>query len=1007
MNVVNIKEYLDSAKDKLRTCQVGALLSFAEYVDKKEDTEKAFLINLPTGAGKTGVISLISHLSDATKILVICHRKAVKDQLYREVSGKFFQKTLNDADFKLKETHKDTDFDCGDGIYITSFQKLTLLTSVELEKVQESFDLIIVDEGHSEPSPVWREIIRQSSAMKVVITATPYRNDLFELNVSTDYFYVYTFTQAAADGVISAPSYEQVNDDGTLIDRISNFLRADDRLKCIIKCKNLEEIEHYHDLISPHFPAASVHERLENKEANNKFKRVSAALKTTGLRVIIHQHKLDEGVDIPEAKLLVLTYELGSGRELVQAVGRIVRQYEKSQPLVLDLSRTVNEEMWEGYQKFDEYLAMTGAADFVKSLSTSYLIESFLDSFPKYSYFGGRFKQRVDLNELSPEDDIKIPQASMCFVQKDDDFSLPLLMDRIYWELHGSGALVKNYQEVLDLKVMIYVEFNSSKFFTNKLFFEPKLHVIIVKEIESGVAIFDSGGGRYYNKEQYRLRNAIHIDKLTALAAKTAKHEIKETHARAIGHAVRRPESVALKGRDLNGSRSSQSNSRYALTMLKVNNIALDGKKDSSYYIGARSGRVVDQKESNFTLRDISEWVDVVSECIETGGNAGRLIKSYAQPIAERPDSKILSVLLDFTELDAASSIGNGEIHAEFVYVDYANGIKFDANGEVVELSLAYSDETLTYYVELDGVSANKADHEWIVQYLNHGERLKILYEDGVTYLGGSFYRLTLPYEQGIGAEQSFAGTTLYPIPQLKKKGLREKGKVEDYKYIRTTAESFDVDSIFYLIDQLKGYGDPTTALSELGPLAKYIPGCDLVLCSDMYVEPADFILSSPDKLCYVHVKCGKSINSKSSAGAIAEVGSQALKNIHMLVSTNPNIKPGNFNIWHGKWPTNDADHPLDTRYRLFDGQINHPTALDGSVSKRVWDLICERRKSLRCKKEIWVVCGNSFSHAHFVQSMDKPVTCSPESIQAFQLIEDWLSTADELDVDLKIFTSP
>ncbi|MCY1463420.1 hypothetical protein D9M71_813140 [compost metagenome] len=89
------------------------------------------------------------------------------------------------------------------------------------------------------------------------------------------------------------------------------------------------------------------------------------------------------------------------------------------------------------------------------------MIESFLDSFPKYSYFDGRFKERVDLNSLAPEDDLKIPHASVCFVQKEEDFSLPLLMDRLYWELHGAGALVKAYEDVLDLKIIVYVEFNS------------------------------------------------------------------------------------------------------------------------------------------------------------------------------------------------------------------------------------------------------------------------------------------------------------------------------------------------------------------------------------------------------------------------------------------------------------------------------------------------------------------------------------------------------------------
>ncbi len=1003
---MTILEYLDSTEEKLRKCQLEAVRSFVRYAEEN-DTERGFLINLPTGAGKTGVISLISHLSDALKVLVICHRKAVKDQLFKEISKKFFRNTIGDQEFELKKTYRDSNFDQGDGVYITSFQKLTMLSDEELKNVQSDFDLIIVDEGHSEPSPVWREIIRQSAAMKVVVTATPYRNDLFELNVSTDHFYVFTFKEAIDDGVIMEPQYEQVDREEDLLAGILGYLGANEDVKCIVKCKSLEEILKYHELLSQSFITASVHERLEIDEAQNKFKRVGPALKVEGLRVIIHQHKLDEGVDIPEAKLLILTYELGSGRELVQAVGRIVRRYGATQPLVIDLSRGANEGMWDGYQKFDSYLANGGAGEFVSSLSTSYLIESFLESFPRYSYFDGKFKERVDLNSVDPEDDLKIPHASVCFVQKEVDFSLPLLMDRLYWELHGSGSLVKSYEEVLDLQVMIYVEFKSSKFFTNKLFFEPRLHVVVVKEIDSGVAIFDSGGGRYYNQEQYRLGNAIHIDKLTALAAKTAINQIKETHARAIGRALRRPESVALKGQNLDGGRGSQSNSRYALTMVKVDNIGLDGKRDSSFYIGARSGRVVDQKESNFTLQDISEWVDTISQCINAGGNAGRLIKSYAQPVSEKPTSEILSVLLDFTDLEGPEATNHGVIYPDFVYVDYQQGITFDAQGDLIELSLSYSDDDGFFEVSLSGASEGRADIEWIVEYLNSGHRLKVLYEDGVTYLAGAFYKLALPYERGIPAEESFAGNAIFPLDALRAPALREKGHTLDHKYHRTTRADFDTDSIFYLIDLLKGYGDQTTPIGALGPFATYIPACDIVLCCDMGVEPADFILSSPEKLCFVHVKCGDSLNPQSPAGAIAEVGSQAIKNVHMLISGLKRVKPGNFSTWKQAWPAAGAEFPLDTRYRLVEGSINHPAPLDDSLSERVWDVICERRVSMKCKKEIWIVAGNSFSASHFTRSMQSPLACSPTSIQAYQLIEDWLSTADELDVDLKIFTSP
>lgn len=151
--VQKITDFLKEKADLVRSCQRSALESFVEY-RKAGDIEKAFLVNLPTGAGKTGVIALLSHLCDEARVLVVCHRKAVKSQLYREISKKFFRSTLNDANFKLKPTFKDEDFGRGEGVYITTFQKLSTLSAESLTSVQASFDLIIVDEGHSEPSPV-------------------------------------------------------------------------------------------------------------------------------------------------------------------------------------------------------------------------------------------------------------------------------------------------------------------------------------------------------------------------------------------------------------------------------------------------------------------------------------------------------------------------------------------------------------------------------------------------------------------------------------------------------------------------------------------------------------------------------------------------------------------------------------------------------------------------------------------------------------------------------------
>ena len=126
-----------------------------------------------------------------------------------------------------------------------------------------------------------------------------------------------------------------------------------------------------------------------------------------------------------------------------------------------------------------------------------------------------------------------------------------------------------------------------------------------------------------------------------------------------------------------------------------------------------------------------------------------------------------------------------------------------------------------------------------------------------------------------------------------------------------------------------------------------------------------------------------------------------------MLVSGLKNVKPANFSSWKQSWPAAGADFPLDTRYRLAEGVINHPAPPDDSLSEKIWETVCQRRMSMKCKKEIWIVAGNSFSTKHFIKSIENPLGCPPTTIQAYQLIEDWLSTADELDVDLKVFTSP
>lgn len=158
----------------------------------------------------------------------------------------------------------------------------------------------------------------------------------------------------------------------------------------------------------------------------------------------------------------------------------------------------------------------------------------------------------------------------------------------------------------------------------------------------------------------------------------------------------------------------------------------------------------------------------------------------------------------------------------------------------------------------------------------------------------------------------------------------------------------------------------------------------------------------------YVHVKCGSTVAPQSSAGALAEVGSQAIKNIEMLVSGNELLRPGNWNRLSTAWPTAGATQLMHERIRLFNGQIfeaeNEQKRKE--ILQKVWDVVAQRRQSSAVRKEIWIVAANSFSVDHFSNQLLLGANANSETLQAFQLITSWMSTAHSNDVDLKIFVS-
>lgn len=1002
--------------DSLRECQKNSILTIDEYIKSK--SQGSCLISLPTGAGKSGVICTISHNTELEKILIITHRRAVCDQLYKQLKGKFFEKILpektNFKKFVLKKVFNDIEDTSYKGIYCTTFQKLTSLNENELASLKLQFNLILIDEGHAEPSPKWGATVRELKAKKVIITATPYRNDLFSFDIDVDHSYIYTYKEANQDKVIVSPSFEQLTED-KLFEKIELIKQDQPKSKCIIKCKEFSDIEKYFEIFSKKFKTIAIHQQFEKKNLEHRFSDVPSKLDELDYEVLIHQKKLDEGIDLPEAKIMILTYPVGSGKELVQTIGRVVRIYEYYKPTVIELNDNSNQSLWDNYQEFDDYISNPNSAKrFLNTLNTSSLIESYLDAFPEHSYFESGYRKKFNFQQFNPLESLEIPLASVCFYNKIDGFNLNDCLDKLYWEFTREGALTKIHNE---LGVITAVCFNNSKFLKDRLFFEPSLEIMIIKELNEIVAIYDSRGRKFNGRDDLKIGRVISVDQLFSVVSVADAIITKQANTKALQYSPLKADGILLKGINLENTNHAQSNSSYAVTTAVVSGLGNDEKVKCSYYLGVASGRICDQKHPPFTYNKFIDWLNEINIALSSNQkNTSSFLNSFAQVIDDYPKDEPIACELDFfnTDFVGLEMHYNGHVYPidnNFIFRKYhKDGFMIQTEYCLAKINLierSAFDRNLLIKFKFDKkmnlVPIVSKNLEFYCGTINkdikeifNTETVKLFYANGSNYLNGNFYKVHIPTDSNKLNHNILKN--LISLSSLKKTKLNEK----DEENLTTT--KFGKDSIFYLIDQLSNIHDPNVLNIDLGDFYPYIPNVDLILCTDMDTEPADFIISSPDKVVFVHVKCGATTKPQSSAGALCEVGGQALKNLHWLIHSGKS-KYANTAYLNQQWPRRSGSKPnrihLNTRIRLFDKKFDTNHKLEQVIS-----IIDERRLNPLINKEIWIVVGNSFSKSHFLNQFKSGTVASPESIQAYQLLDTWFNQASSNNVDLKIFVS-
>lgn len=203
------------ANQKLREPQVEAYVeAYNHFVIDKNNTHA--IIVLPTGSGKTGLISALPYGIAEGRVLIIAPQLTIlgtiEESLDSGSANNFWTKMgiiKNPSELPVlvryegRETRKEHMEDAN--IVLANIQKLQARNEMSLlnQYNPDFFDMIIIDEAHHSEARTWLENLQHFSKAKVIkITATAYRTDGKQL--VGELIYKYKLSQAMSKGYVKS-----------------------------------------------------------------------------------------------------------------------------------------------------------------------------------------------------------------------------------------------------------------------------------------------------------------------------------------------------------------------------------------------------------------------------------------------------------------------------------------------------------------------------------------------------------------------------------------------------------------------------------------------------------------------------------------------------------------------------------------------------------------------------------------------------------------------------------
>ncbi len=1056
---------------------VAAYLRANKAIPERPEHTEAALLKLPTGTGKSGVIAVIARcLPEVRKILVLTPREALTKQLLRDIrfrfwknigyavnDGQLFTATAEEIGAALETAYTETllpsrctpiaaHLDGADRVILVgTHQALNAIRLVAnnpgqpgnavarriLERIKQTFDLVVVDEGHYEPAVSWSRGVREFNLPTILLSATPYRNDYKSFRVRGRYLFNYPYEEAVGARIIrpvNVVTPAAAAGRGNAVARFVHMLEAELRPrlgtaagwfnqgivpKVMVRADDLDTLIALQAAIDRTFATHSVvvHDQARSTRGNpNLFQSVSSAQSARpDAQFWIHQFKLMEGIDDASFVAVAIYDLMGNARQLVQQIGRVTRRSIGNRRLkqvgwVLaspDNARRI-QTLWDRYAAYETYAAKN--VGFIVTNEVT-LPDRLLEHMAQYQYIDGEFRSRFELEAPLAAADIQLSQSAAVL--------------RIETPLTNLGDLSSAIEEaILDkdrFKItpitglpgnaigFSYYAWRNSPLLIERFFSEWRLGIFIAVRQGDFIFMHDTEG--------------LVVD-VAKLGLKRADRSVMEKafHDGANGNEPR------LSRMSFSSLEMSQSAIRSMA--LRTRSFAevftdlldpslvpatafgfIDGR---ARYLGFVRSRIRDAAERLVPIRQYIDWTGTVARELADGNRIRHgVFERYAQVIDPLPQAEAtpVSVLLDFSKdafLDAqedeaavAQAIDNEDPDYDDLCADVdemTGEFEIKIGGVDVPCSIQYRPENGKYRLASEKLNelfppketGDRRQRQTIVQKLNQDQAFRVIVQTpGVVYSEGSFYQPRVRWTADGGAKPilDFISTAPCLDAVTSEKGERLYARRRDDWY-RT--------SIFGLMGaacdgRLVALGIPND------PLTRSMADYPVWLCDDDTKESADFIGidETNKKLVFLHAKKGKQAANGTgfNVTSLQEVGRQALASLAFMSRGEPST------VWTpARWQSNVQANTvaLRGRNRIF-------RAPGGTTAAHLNEMLSRAMHNPSFDKEMWLVCAKTVRRQALSDGLDE---AAPENrLRQFLMHWDALQTAcARASVRLRLF---